>query len=119
METRAMNTIKRMLNDTGIEAEFETVQAPQDETRMYMFGPVLIVFSDKTRVTDREFMKIIEYADTNQLKGGIIIVTPSVPSELVLSSVRKYIANPENPLVQIFEIRHLSLVLLPVCFPKN
>jgi len=108
METRAMNTIKRMLNDTGIEAEFETVQAPQDETRMYMFGPVLIVFSDKTRVTDREFMKIIEYADTNQLKGGIIIVTPSVPSELVLSSVRKYIANPENPLVQIFEIRHLG-----------
>lgn len=108
MEARALATIKRMLNDTGIQAEYEAVSAPLDETRMFMFGPVLIVFSDKTRVTEREFTKIIEYADTNDMKGGIIIVTPSVPSDLVLNAVRRYIANPENPLVQIFEIRHLG-----------
>jgi DNA-directed RNA polymerase subunit H (RpoH/RPB5) len=42
------------------------------------------------------------------MRGGILIVTPSAPSELVLSTLRKYIANPENPLVQIFEIRHLG-----------
>ena len=108
MESRAMETIKRMLNDTGINAEYEAVQAPLDETRMFMFGAVLIVFSDKTRVTEREFSKILEYAESNSMKGGIIIVTPTAPSDLVLSAVRRYIANPENPLVQIFEIRHLG-----------
>jgi len=108
MEDRALATIKVMLNDSGVNGEFEPVQAPLDETHMFMFGNVLIVFSEKTRVTDREFTKIIEYAETNELRGGIIIVSPSVPSELVLNAVRKYIANPENPLVQIFEIRHLG-----------
>ena len=108
MEARAFATIKLMLNDSGIQAEYETVQAPLEETRMFMFGPILVVFSDKTRVTEREFSKILEYAETNGMKGGIIIVTPSTPSELVLTAVRKYIANPENPLVQIFEIRHLG-----------
>jgi DNA-directed RNA polymerase subunit H (RpoH/RPB5) len=108
MEARAFATIKRMLNDAGIQADYETVQAPLEETRMFMFGPVLVVFSDKTRVTEREFTKIIEYADTNDMKGGVIIVTPSAPSELVLTTLRKYIANPENPLVQMFEIRHLG-----------
>ena len=108
MEDRALQTIKTMLTDSGIQSDFEPVQAPLEETHMFMFGPVLIVFSEKTRVTEREFTKIIEYAETNELKGGIIIVSPSVPSELVLNSVRKYVAKPENPLVQIFEIRHLG-----------
>lgn len=108
MEDRALSTIKIMLTDSGIQGGFEAVQAPLDETHMFMFGPVLVVFSEKTRVTDREFTKILEYAETNELRGGIIIVSPSVPSELVLNAVRKYIANPENPLVQIFEIRHLG-----------
>lgn len=107
-EQRALETIKRMLNDSAIEAEYETVQAPLDETHMFMFGPVLIVFSEKTRVTEREFTKVLEYAETNEMKGGIIIVSPSVPSELVVNSVRKYIADPENPLVQIFQISHLG-----------
>jgi len=108
MESRALVTIKRMLNDSGVEGEYEAVQSPLEETHMFTFGPVLIVFSDKTRVTEREFTKIVEYADNNDMKGGIIIVTPSVPSELVLNAVRKHIANPDNQLVQIFEIRHLG-----------
>ena len=108
MEDRALATIRTMLVESGIRGDYETVSAPLEETQMVMFGPVLIVFSYKTRVTEREFSKILEYADTNDMKGGIIIVTPSVPSELVLNAVRKYVANPENPLVQIFEIRYLG-----------
>lgn len=108
MESRALETIKRMLNDSGVESEFESVQAPLVDTHMFMFGPVLIVFSEKTRVMVGEFTKILEYAEKNDMKGGIIIITPSVPSEMVLNAVRSYVANPENPLVQIFEIRHLG-----------
>ena len=107
-ETRALKTIRTMLTDSGIEGEFEGVQSPLEETRMFMFGPVLVVFSEKTRVTDREFSKLLEYAEANDMKGGMIIVSPSAPSELVVSSLTKYIANPENPLVQLFEIRHLG-----------
>ena len=108
METRARETIRTMLLDSGLTGDFGEVQSPLDETRMFLFGKVLVVFSDKTRVTDRELTKILEYASTNEYKDGIVIVTATTPSELVIDSVRNYIANPENPLLQIFELRHLG-----------
>jgi DNA-directed RNA polymerase subunit H (RpoH/RPB5) len=108
MEARAKETIRTMLVESGLQGDFEDVQAPLDETRMFLFSGVLVVFSDKTRVTERELNKILEYADTNDYKSGVIIVTPTTPSELVINSVRDYIANPKTPLLQIFELRHLG-----------
>jgi DNA-directed RNA polymerase subunit H (RpoH/RPB5) len=108
MEARAKETIRTMLVDSGLQGDFEEVQAPLDETRMFLFSNVLIVFSEKTRVTERELSKILEYASSNDYKNGIIVVTPTTPSELVIDTVRNYVANPENPLLQIFELRHLG-----------
>jgi hypothetical protein len=49
-----------------------------------------------------------EYED-NDYKYGTIIVSPSHASDNVLDSLRNYINNKENPLIQFFEIRHLQL----------
>jgi DNA-directed RNA polymerase subunit H (RpoH/RPB5) len=104
MEARALETLKTMLE----VAEVEDVPAPMDETRMFVAGGVLLVFSDKSRVTDREFAKLLEYAETNGHTQGMIIVSPSSPPESCVNAIRAYIANRDNPLVQIFEIRHLG-----------
>ena len=106
-----METIKQMLIDSGEETSdtgFIAVDKPLEETRMFGYGSVLIVFSDKTRVTDREFTKISEYFKNIDTYRSMIIVTPTAPSELVLNSLRRYIADPENALIQIFELRHLG-----------
>jgi DNA-directed RNA polymerase subunit H (RpoH/RPB5) len=75
---------------------------------MYEYGGVLVVFSEKARVSDKDLTNIIEFAEKNGYNNGIIIVSDSRPSVAVLTSLRRYIGNPDSKLVQIFEIRHLQ-----------
>lgn len=107
MESRYLETLKQILTARGINAEFEQVGAPMDETRMYTFGGVLIIFSEKTRVTTTEFKNFITFASENNYSGGIIIVTPTKPSESILQLVRDHISDKEKQLVQIFFQSHL------------
>lgn len=109
MEAKYLETLKEILTDRGIKADnFEQVGAPMDETRMYTFGGVLVIFSEKTRVTATEFKNFITFASENNYAGGIIIVTPTNPSESILQLVREHISDKENQLVQIFFQSHLN-----------
>lgn len=109
MEERALQTLKDMLIARGIKDEkFEPVGNPMNETRMYTFGGVLIVFSEKTRITTQELGNMIAFASENKFTGGMIIVSPTRPSESVLEIVRQHISNKENQLVQIFYQSHLN-----------
>jgi DNA-directed RNA polymerase I, II, and III subunit RPABC1 len=103
MEARYLETLKEMLVARGIKSEnFEQVGAPMDETRMYTFGGLLVIFSEKTRVTATEFKNFITFASENGYSGGIIIVSPTRPSESILQLVRDHISDKENQIVQIF-----------------
>lgn len=109
MEERSLETLKSMLIARGIKDDkFEPVGNPMNETRMYTFGGVLIVFSEKTRVTVQELGNIITFASENSFTGGTIIVTPTKPSESVLDVVRAHISNKDNQLLQIFYQSHLN-----------
>jgi len=109
METLALKTLKSMLTDRGIVADdFKFEGSPLDETRMYTFGSLLIIFSTKSRVSEKELNNFITYASDNNHNSGIIIVSPSRPSDSVLTVLRNYITDRQNPLIQIFEIRHLQ-----------
>lgn len=109
MEERALETLKSMLTARGIKSEkFEIVGNQMDETKMYTFGGVLIVFSEKTRLTPSEFKNIINFANENNHTSGTIIITITKPSESVVELVRQHITNKENPLVQMFYISHLN-----------
>ena len=109
MEDRALDTLKTMLTERGFKAEkFEPIGTPLDETKMYTFNGMLVIFSTKTRVTDRELNNFIEYAKENNHTAGIMVVSPSRASDTTLTALRNHITVRENPLVQIFEIRHLQ-----------
>jgi len=111
MEDRQLETLKAMLTKRGVgkkEDQFENVATPLDQTRMYLFGGVLIVFSEKTRLTDTELNNFITYASENNHTAGMIVVTPTNPSEKVLKVLREYIGDRKNPLVQIFYQSHLN-----------
>lgn len=109
MEERALATLKDILTRRGFTAErFDPIGSPIDETKMYTFGGMLIIFSNKSSVTDRNLTAFIEYAKENNHSSGVIIVALSRPSDTVLTSLRNYISNREVPLVQLFEIRHLQ-----------
>jgi DNA-directed RNA polymerase I, II, and III subunit RPABC1 len=109
MEDIALSTIKEILLARGIKSEqFQPIGIALDETKMYTFASILIIFSTKARVTERELNNFLNFATENNHTSGILIVTPTKPSEMVLSVLRTYITDRENPLVQIFELRHLQ-----------
>jgi len=109
-EDRALDNLKSMLIARGFKSDgFETVGSPPDETTMYVFGGVLVIFSNKTRVSERDMNAFILYASDNDYTSGIIVVTHSKASEAVLNFIRDYISKPENALVQLFELRKLQI----------
>jgi DNA-directed RNA polymerase subunit H len=109
MEDRALQTLKIILKNRGVEdSKFDRVSAPMEDTHMYTYGSVLIVFSEKSRVTEREFNNFLEFATTNGHSNGMVIISETKPSESVLGTIRRHLANRENPLVQVFELRHLQ-----------
>lgn len=110
MEERALATLKDILTARGLKAEkFESVGSPLDETKMYSFDGILVIFSTKTRVTERELTNFIEFAKENNYSSGTIVVSPSRASDTTMAALRSYIAERTNPLVQFFDIRHLQI----------
>lgn len=108
-EEIALYTLYEMLGSRGLTADkFETVPTTMDGTKMYSFAGMLIIFSTKTRVSEKELNNFLSFASENNFSLGIIIVSPSRPSESVLSVLIKHIAERENVFVQIFEIRKLG-----------
>lgn len=109
MEERALTTLGEILTARGFKADkFDSIGSSIDETKMYTFGGMLVVFSTKARVSEKDVMTFIEFSKENSYSNGIIIVSMSRPSDAVLTSLRNYISNTEVPLVQIFELRHLQ-----------
>lgn len=109
MEERALETLKAMLTSRGLKGDkFDPIGNALDETKMYSFDGLLIVFSMKTRVTERDVISYVEYAKENSYSAGILIVSLTYPSETTLTALRNYIRDRKNTLVQIFEIRHLQ-----------
>jgi DNA-directed RNA polymerase subunit H len=109
MEERALQTLKIILKNRGVEdSAFDKLSAPMEETHMYTYGSVLIIFSEKARVTEREFNHFIEFASANGHSNGMIIISETKPSESVLGVIRRHVANRENALLQLFEMRHLQ-----------
>jgi DNA-directed RNA polymerase subunit H (RpoH/RPB5) len=110
LEDRALENLKSMLTSREFKAEnFETVTKPLDETSMYDFGGMLVIFSNKSRVSERDMNGFLTYATDNNYTNGIIVVTDSRPSETVLGFIREYISKPDNMLIQLFELRKLQI----------
>jgi DNA-directed RNA polymerase subunit H (RpoH/RPB5) len=110
MEERALETLKIILKNRGAKdgSAYDKVSAPMKDTHMFTYDGILIVFSDKTRVSENEFNNIIEFAEENEHSNGIVIVTPAKSSESVLSAIRRRAADVQKPLVLVFELRHLQ-----------
>jgi DNA-directed RNA polymerase subunit H (RpoH/RPB5) len=108
-EEIALSTIQEMLSSRGLVADkFELVPSSLDGTKMYSFAGILLIFSTKTRVSEKELNNFLSFASENNFSSGIIIVSPSRPSESVMKVLISHNADRENVYVQIFDIRSLG-----------
>jgi len=108
-EEIALSTLQEMLTSRGLDAEkFELVPTNMDGTKMYSFAGILIIFSTKTRVSEKELNNFLSFAVENNFASGIIIVSPSRPSESVMKVLIGHNAQRDNVYIQIFDIRSLG-----------
>jgi len=111
MEERALSTLKVILTERGSKGDnFETVTSNLDDTKMYTFGGILIIFSTKARISEKDLNIFIDYGNENSYSAGTIVVGLSHLSEAVINSLRNHINQKDIPLFQVFEIRHLQLL---------
>lgn len=109
MEERAILTLKGMLNARSFKVETpELLGNPLDDTKMYNFDGVLVIFSEKSRINESNLNSYINFAKDNNYTNGTIIVSQIPSSESILNLVRNYINVKENPMLQIFDIRRLQ-----------
>ncbi len=109
MEERAIDTLKCILAKRDIKTDtVDSLGSPIDETRMYNIGGVLVIFSEKGRMTDNILQSYITFAEENNYKHGTIVVSLIDPSENVVTFIRNHNSDPKNPLFQVFEIRRLQ-----------
>lgn len=108
-EESALLTLSEMLTSRGLKSEkFEPVSSSLDETKIYNFAGILIIFSNKTRVSEKELNNFISFASENNFNAGTIIVSPSELSSSVMKVLIDHITDNNVPLIQIFEIRKLG-----------
>lgn len=108
-EEIALSTLQEMLTSRGLTADkFELVPSNMDGTKMYSFAGILLIFSTKTRVSEKELNNFLSFAGENNFASGIIIVSPSRPSESVMKVLIGHNADRDNVYVQIFDIRSLG-----------
>jgi DNA-directed RNA polymerase subunit H (RpoH/RPB5) len=108
MEERAIETLKKILAMRNIKPDLDSLGSPIDETRMFNIGGILIIFSEKGRITENILQNYITFSNENNYKNGTIVVSLSEPSENLLSFVRDYNNDLKNPLFQVFDIRRLQ-----------
>jgi DNA-directed RNA polymerase subunit H (RpoH/RPB5) len=108
MDDRVMKTVKEMLLDRKIKGEtLEPVTPAMDESHMYNFGGVLVIYSTKNRVSS--ITPFVEFAKENGYNSGVIIITETPLSDKVFASLVNFIADRENPFIQVFVLQSLYL----------
>lgn len=109
MEEKALETLKSMLIARQKKVEqIEILGNSLDETRMYNLGGVLVIFSDKGRITDGVLKSYIQFCEENNYTHGAIIILATSPSENILDMIRTHNSDPKNQLIQLFNISYLQ-----------
>lgn len=101
----ALETLRTMLGRRGLDTKTERIVTEDlERANIYTIGKVLVVFSQKDKILERDVTTFMAFANANEYTTGVILVALSPPSENVLKTV-KTLAKER---VQLFHIRQLQ-----------
>jgi DNA-directed RNA polymerase subunit H (RpoH/RPB5) len=101
----ALDILRTMLGRRGLDTKTERILTDDlDKAELRTIGKVLVVFSQKDKLLERDITGFMTFANANEYTTGVIIVALSPPSD----NVRKTIKNLAKDRVQLFHIRELQ-----------
>ena len=109
MEDKALEILRLMLGRRGLDTKTDRV-ASEDlvNANVYTLGKVLVVFSQKDKLQDRDLIKVVDWAAGNEYTNGVILVGLSPASENLLKAVKTHAKDR----LQFFHIRQLQFDIM-------
>lgn len=105
MEDKALEILRVMLGRRGLDTKTERVTTDElVNANVYTIGKILVVFSQKDKLQDRDLTKVVDWAAGNEYTNGIILVGLSPASDNLLKAVKTHAKDR----LQFFHIRQLQ-----------
>jgi DNA-directed RNA polymerase subunit H (RpoH/RPB5) len=107
MEDTALATLRTMLGRRKLDTKTDRVTTDEkamEATNLYTIGGILVVFSQKDKVLERDINNFLKFAGENTYTNGVIIVAMSPPSD----NVSRVVKSHAKQRVQFFHIRQLQ-----------
>lgn len=110
MEVKALEVLRTMIGRRGLDTKTEAVASGDlDRMNAHTIGDILVVFSQKDRIQDRDLVKILAFATAGGYNSGTIVVGMSPASDNFLNGVRQ---RAKASRVQYFHIRQLQFDIM-------
>ena len=107
MEDKALSILRILFERRKLGTETKTVSTTLKDANVYTMGDVLVIFSQKDKMLERDVNTFSAYAEENQFTNGMVVVSSSKPSENLLNIIRA--TAPKKGFVQFFHLRELQM----------
>lgn len=108
MQEKALTTLRTFFERRKLSTETQSINTTDQlkDVVAYTMGDKLILFSGKDKMLERDVNAYLGYAEENNYKNGVIIVSSSKPSENLLNIIR---AHHTTNHVTFFHLRELQM----------
>ena len=106
MEDKALATLRIHFERRKLATETKTITTELKDVNAYTMGDKLLLFSQKDKMLERDVKTYLAYAEENEYKNGVVIISLSKPSENLLNIIRAHHATDK---VAFFHIRELQM----------
>jgi DNA-directed RNA polymerase subunit H (RpoH/RPB5) len=106
MEDKALATLRTLFERRKLSTETKPIKTELKDVSAHTMGDVLVIFSQKDKMLERDVNTYLEYASQNDFKNGMIVVSKSKPSGNLMNLIRSTFIKER---LQFFHERELQM----------
>ena len=106
MEDKALATLRTLFERRKLSTETKPIKTELTDVSAHTMGDVLVIFSQKDKMLERDVNTYLEYASQNDFKNGMIVVSKSKPSGNLMNLIRSTFIKER---LQFFHERELQM----------
>lgn len=105
-EDKALATLRIHFERRKLPTETKVVVTGLKDVNAYMMGDVLVIFSQKDKMLERDVNTYLAYVAENDYKNGMVVVSKSNPSGNLMNLIRTTFIKER---MQFFHLRELQM----------
>jgi DNA-directed RNA polymerase subunit H (RpoH/RPB5) len=106
MEDKALDILRILFERRKMPTETKPASTGLKDVNAYIMGDVLLIFSQKDKMLERDVATYLDYAKENDHKNGMVVVSMSKPSGNLMNLIRSKFIDKH---MQFFHLRELQM----------